>query len=59
MSASGVEITQLLDRWKDGDRSVENELATRIYPVLRELARAHAGSASDGRPCCGPLRSRG
>lgn len=40
MSASGVEITQLLDRWKDGDRSVENELATRIYPVLRELARA-------------------
>ncbi len=31
-------ITQLLDRWRQGDRSVENELATRIYPVLRRLA---------------------
>jgi RNA polymerase sigma factor (TIGR02999 family) len=33
-------ITELLDRWKRGDRSVEDALATDIYPVLRELARA-------------------
>lgn len=39
MGASGVEITQLLERWKSGDDSVERELATRIYPVLRDLAR--------------------
>ena len=32
-------ITELLDRWKRGDRSVEDALATDIYPVLRELAR--------------------
>lgn len=33
-------ITQLLDAWKGGDRSVENQLASRIYPVLRDIARA-------------------
>ena len=33
-------ITQLLESWKRGDRSVENRLAALIYPVLRELARA-------------------
>lgn len=32
-------ITVLLTRWKDGDRSVENQLATLIYPVLRDIAR--------------------
>jgi RNA polymerase sigma factor (TIGR02999 family) len=32
-------ITALLSRWKDGDRSVENQLATLIYPVLRDIAR--------------------
>lgn len=36
MHASSV--TELLDAWKRGDRSVENELAARIYPVLRDLA---------------------
>ncbi|MBI2396497.1 MAG: sigma-70 family RNA polymerase sigma factor [Xanthomonadales bacterium] len=38
----GVEpaITGLLDRWKSGDRSVENELVRWIYPTLRELARS-------------------
>ncbi|MBK7146151.1 MAG: sigma-70 family RNA polymerase sigma factor [Xanthomonadales bacterium] len=38
----GVEpaITGLLDRWKQGDRSVENDLVRWICPTLRELARA-------------------
>lgn len=35
-------ITQLLDAWKGGDRSIENQLAARIYPVLRDIARAQA-----------------
>ena len=39
MSSTGnPDITQLLDRWRQGDRSVENALAVRIYPVLRRLA---------------------
>jgi RNA polymerase sigma factor (TIGR02999 family) len=32
-------ITALLAQWKDGDRSVENQLASLIYPVLRDIAR--------------------
>ncbi len=33
-------ITTLLDQWKGGDRSVENALAERIYPILRAQAQA-------------------
>jgi RNA polymerase sigma factor (TIGR02999 family) len=33
-------VTELLDAWKQGDRSVENALAARIYPVLRDLAKS-------------------
>jgi RNA polymerase sigma factor (TIGR02999 family) len=33
-------ITDLLARWKIGDRSVENELLNLVYPTLLELARA-------------------
>lgn len=39
MSADSA-ITDLLDRWKSGDRSVESELINWIYPTLRELTRA-------------------
>ena len=34
-------ITELLERWKTGDRGVEQELAVHIYPLLRDMARAH------------------
>jgi RNA polymerase sigma factor (TIGR02999 family) len=37
---SSSPITQLLERWKRGDRSVENELVTRVYPMLRAIAAA-------------------
>jgi RNA polymerase sigma factor (TIGR02999 family) len=33
-------ITDLLARWKAGDRSVENDLLNQVYPMLRDLARA-------------------
>ncbi len=33
-------ITELLERWKRGDRSVEDAIASSIYPVLRMLARS-------------------
>lgn len=32
------EITQLLERWKGGDRSVEDALIAGLYPMLRALA---------------------
>jgi len=34
-------ITDLLERWKAGDRSVEQDLAAHIYPLLRDMARSH------------------
>lgn len=40
MSISNPAITDLLGRWKEGDRSVEGELITRVYPLLREIASA-------------------
>jgi RNA polymerase sigma factor (TIGR02999 family) len=33
-------ITDLLGRWKTGDRSIEEELVAIVYPVLREIAAA-------------------
>lgn len=35
-------ITQLLGRWKQGDRSVENDLIASLYPALREIAAGQA-----------------
>lgn len=40
MNAVPIEITALLARWKTGDRSVENDLLSQVYPVLLDLARA-------------------
>jgi RNA polymerase sigma factor (TIGR02999 family) len=39
-------ITELLSRWKAGDRAVENELVGAVYPVLREIARAQVNRHS-------------
>jgi RNA polymerase sigma factor (TIGR02999 family) len=33
-------VTELLEAWKSGDRSVENALAAQVYPVIRDLARS-------------------
>ncbi|MEO8671778.1 MAG: ECF-type sigma factor [Tahibacter sp.] len=42
------DITQLLGRWREGDRSVENDLLNSVYPVLQKLAqiqiRQHGGA---------------
>jgi RNA polymerase sigma factor (TIGR02999 family) len=35
-------VTDLLGRWRLGDPAVEQELMSLVYPVLRELAAAHA-----------------
>ncbi len=33
-------ITDLLSRWRDGDKAAETALIEAVYPILRELARA-------------------
>ncbi len=38
MNIESVPITQLLERWKNGDRSAEEALITAVYPLLRNLA---------------------
>lgn len=42
------EITQLLTRWKAGEREVDNQLAEAIYPTLRDIARQHLRSRAPG-----------
>ncbi|MCB1601744.1 MAG: sigma-70 family RNA polymerase sigma factor [Xanthomonadales bacterium] len=39
---SSPALTDLLGRWRAGDPAVEQELMSRVYPVLRELAAAQA-----------------
>ena len=38
MSASDKPITELLARWRHGDRSVESRLVEAVYPLLRQVA---------------------
>lgn len=46
MAQLDADITALLVRWRDGDRSVEQDLATQLYPVLHQMAGAQVrGSA--------------
>jgi RNA polymerase sigma factor (TIGR02999 family) len=40
MGVNEADITALLGRWRDGDRSVEQQLADQLYPVLHGMARA-------------------
>lgn len=39
-------VTDLLGRWQSGDRSVEQELMTIVYPVLRVICAAHVRRSS-------------
>lgn len=40
MNTDDGAITDLLTRWKQGDKSVETELVELVYPLLREVAAA-------------------
>lgn len=46
MNQPSPAVTDLLDRWRSGDRSVEQELMSVVYPVLREIAAAHVRRSS-------------
>jgi RNA polymerase sigma factor (TIGR02999 family) len=39
MTEQARDITQLLLRWREGDRDAENELFSQVFPNLRRLAR--------------------
>jgi RNA polymerase sigma factor (TIGR02999 family) len=41
MDPVAAPITQLLQQWKQGDRSVENALIAEVYPILRSVAASH------------------
>ncbi len=41
MSQPIRDLTGLLDQWKDGDRSVENQLVAEVYPIMCAQAQAH------------------
>ena len=43
-------ITQLLWRWRDGDRQNDDALARELYPLLHEIARAQLVSDRTGTP---------
>jgi RNA polymerase sigma factor (TIGR02999 family) len=45
VTESEPELTVLLQRWRDGDRSVEAPLAQRFYPMLRRMAGSHLRAA--------------
>ena len=48
MSDDNLSLTNLLSRWKEGDRSVENSLIEEIYPIIRAQARSQIGRLAAG-----------
>lgn len=41
-------ITQLLNRWRGGDRDAERELITVLYPALKHLAKSRLARSGSG-----------
>ncbi len=44
MTESDNSITELLERWQQGDRSVESPLIEAVYPLLRQVAASQIRS---------------
>lgn len=42
------QVTDLLDRWRAGDRSAESDLMEHIYPALRAMAQRELGAPGSG-----------
>jgi RNA polymerase sigma factor (TIGR02999 family) len=47
MDPVAAPITQLLERWKHGDRSVENALIVAVYPLLKAVAASQVRRVGD------------
>lgn len=43
---SSLDITNLLVRWRSGDRVAERELITALYPVMKDIARGRLARSS-------------
>ncbi|AVP96468.1 RNA polymerase subunit sigma-70 [Ahniella affigens] len=41
-----LDITNLLVRWRSGDRVAESELITALYPVMKDIARSRLARSS-------------
>lgn len=50
-------VTQLLSRWRNGDKAAEGELLDAIYPVLRKLAQQRMSPADAPSWCMRPISS--
>ncbi len=48
MSIDTAPLTELLGRWRDGDKAAENRLFEAIYPIMCAQAQAHISRVSDG-----------
>jgi len=48
MSIDTSPLTELLGRWRDGDKAAENRLFEAIYPIMCAQAQAHLGRVSGG-----------
>lgn len=44
-----AQVTELLDRWRSGDRAAEADLMKHLYPALRAMAQREVGSAGAGK----------
>lgn len=44
----GGDITQLLERWRDGDPASRDEVCERLYDLLRQMAYARIGGGRHG-----------
>jgi RNA polymerase sigma factor (TIGR02999 family) len=43
------QVTDLLVRWRAGDRAAESDLMKHLYPVLRAMAQREVGAAGAGK----------
>ena len=43
------QVTDLLDRWRAGDRTAESDLMEHIYPALRAMAQREVGAPGSGK----------
>lgn len=48
-AASTPEITELLGRWRGGDRAAEEQLMTVLYPVMRAMAQRELSGVGQGK----------
>jgi len=49
LTKAGEEVTDLLDRWRSGDRAAEADLMKHLYPALRAMAQREVSASASGK----------